>query len=120
MSLTGPHPGWQERTIQLLGTLKFSRLQQAHVLVAGMGGVGSMAAEMLCRSGIGKLTIVDGDTVQPGNLNRQLPATHRTLHPKPVDWAFNPGYYAENSKDVSAGCQTGQSHLAISHGTWVV
>jgi tRNA A37 threonylcarbamoyladenosine dehydratase len=80
MSLSGPHPDWQERTIQLLGTLKFSRLEHAHVLVAGMGGVGSMAAEMLCRSGIGKLTIIDGDTVQPGNLNRQLPATHRTLN----------------------------------------
>ena len=49
------------------------------MLVAGLGGVGAMAAEMICRSGIGRMTIIDGDTIQPSNLNRQLPATHRTL-----------------------------------------
>ena len=80
MNLTGPHPGWQERTIQLLGKEKFTRLQDAHVLVTGLGGVGSIAAEMICRSGVGKMTIVDGDTVQPGNLNRQIPATHSSLN----------------------------------------
>ena len=80
MTLTGPHPGWQERTIQLLGEKKFSRLQEANVLVAGMGGVGSMAAEMICRGGVGKMCIIDGDTIQPGNLNRQLPATHSNLN----------------------------------------
>ncbi len=80
MTLTGPHPGWQERTIQLLGEKKYSRLQEANVLVAGMGGVGSMAAEMICRSGVGKMCIIDGDTIQPGNLNRQLPATHSKLN----------------------------------------
>ncbi|MEA3460673.1 MAG: tRNA threonylcarbamoyladenosine dehydratase [Bacteroidota bacterium] len=79
MNHPGPHPDWQQRTIQLLGEEKFTRLQQAHVLIAGMGGVGSMAAEMICRGGIGKITIIDGDTVQPGNLNRQLPATHSNL-----------------------------------------
>ncbi len=82
MNLTGPHPGWQERTIQLLGEERFSRLQNANVLVAGMGGVGSMAAEMICRSGVGKMTIIDGDIVQPGNINRQLPATHSSLNQK--------------------------------------
>ena len=65
MKHTGPHPGWQERTIQLLGEEKFNKLQSANVLVAGMGGVGSMAAEMLCRGGIGKMTIIDGDRIQP-------------------------------------------------------
>jgi len=80
MTLSGPHPGWQERTIQLLGKEKFSRLQDANVLVVGMGGVGSMAAEMICRSGVGKMTIIDGDTVQAGNLNRQIPATHSSLN----------------------------------------
>jgi hypothetical protein len=53
MKLTGPHSGWQERTIQLFGEEKFARLQDANVLVTGMGGVGSMAAEMICRSGVG-------------------------------------------------------------------
>ena len=80
MGTTGPHPGWQERTIQLLTKEKYDRLTGAHVLVAGMGGVGSMAAEMICRSGVGRLTIIDGDTIQPGNLNRQIPALHSTLH----------------------------------------
>ncbi len=80
MTQTGPHPGWQERTILLYGEKKLARLQEANILVVGMGGVGSMAAEMICRSGVGKMTIIDGDTVQPGNINRQLPATHKTLN----------------------------------------
>ena len=80
MTQTGPHPGWQERTILLYGEKKLARLQEANILVVGMGGVGSMAAEMICRSGVGKMTIIDGDTVQPGNINRQLPATHNTLN----------------------------------------
>lgn len=79
MKQSGPHPGWQERTIQLLGETKFNRLQAANVLVVGMGGVGSMAAEMICRGGVGKMTIIDGDRIMPGNLNRQIPATHSKL-----------------------------------------
>jgi tRNA A37 threonylcarbamoyladenosine dehydratase len=80
MHHSGAHPGWQERTIQLMGQEKFTRLENANILVAGMGGVGSMAAEMICRSGVGRMTIIDGDTIQPGNINRQIPATHRTLN----------------------------------------
>lgn len=80
MTNTGPFPGWQERTLQLYGEEKFARLQEANVLVAGMGGVGSMAAEMICRNGVGKMTLIDGDTIQPGNINRQLLATHTTLN----------------------------------------
>lgn len=55
------------------------RLRQAHVLVVGLGGVGAYAAEMICRAGVGRMTIVDADMVQPTNLNRQLPALHSTL-----------------------------------------
>ena len=99
MTLTGPHPGWQERTIQLLGQEKYSRLQQANVMVAGMGGVGSMAAEMICRSGVGKMTIIDGDIIQAGNLNRQLPATHSSLnHDKAV-------VMGERLKDINPGLE---------------
>jgi tRNA A37 threonylcarbamoyladenosine dehydratase len=72
-------PGWQERTLLLLGEEKMARLRNVRVLVAGMGGVGSMAAEMICRSGIGKMCIIDADTIQPGNINRQLPALQSTL-----------------------------------------
>ena len=56
-----------------------ARLQSAHVLVVGLGGVGAYAAEMICRAGAGRMTIVDADTVQITNLNRQLPAMHSTL-----------------------------------------
>lgn len=55
------------------------RLQQANVLVVGLGGVGAYAAEMICRAGVGRMTIVDADTVQPTNINRQLPALHSTM-----------------------------------------
>ena len=70
---------WTDRTELLLGKDKMQRLRDAHVLVVGVGGVGAYAAEMLCRAGVGTLTLIDADTVQPTNINRQLPATHATL-----------------------------------------
>ena len=74
---------WTDRTELLLSTDKMQRLRSAHVLVVGVGGVGAYAAEMLCRAGVGQLTIIDADTVNITNINRQLPATHSTLgHPK--------------------------------------
>jgi tRNA threonylcarbamoyladenosine dehydratase len=71
-------PQWMERTELLLGDRVLERFQSAHVLVVGLGGVGAYAAEQLCRAGIGSMTIADGDTVQPGNRNRQLPALSST------------------------------------------
>jgi tRNA threonylcarbamoyladenosine dehydratase len=65
---------WQERTELLIGKAKLKKLASSHVLVAGLGGVGSMATEMLCRAGIGNLTIVDSDTIHSSNRNRQIPA----------------------------------------------
>ena len=70
---------WQQRTELLLGEEKMKRIRASHVLVVGLGGVGAYAAEMLCRAGVGRMTIVDADTVQPANMNRQLPAMHSTL-----------------------------------------
>jgi len=99
MTHPGPHPGWQERTIQLLGQERFARLEKANVLVAGMGGVGSMAAEMICRSGVGKMTIIDGDIVLPGNINRQIPATHSNLN---RDKAV---VMSERLKDINPGLE---------------
>ncbi len=73
---------WFERTIQLLGREGFERLQKSHVLVIGLGGVGSNAAEHLVRSGIGNITVVDSDIVQLSNINRQLQALHSTVGEK--------------------------------------
>ncbi len=70
---------WLERTQLLIGEEKLAKLKNAHVLVAGLGGVGSYAVEQLARAGIGSLTIVDGDVVQPSNRNRQLPALTSTI-----------------------------------------
>lgn len=70
---------WTQRTEILFGAEKMQRLQQAHVLVVGLGGVGAYAAEMVCRAGVGQMTIVDADTVQPTNINRQLPALSTTI-----------------------------------------
>lgn len=71
--------GWLERTELLLGAEKLERLQNAHVLVVGLGGVGAYTAEMLVRSGVGTLTIVDADDVSETNINRQLVALHSTV-----------------------------------------
>jgi tRNA A37 threonylcarbamoyladenosine dehydratase len=65
---------WLERTELLLGPEKLERLKQANVLVVGLGGVGAYVAEQLCRAGIGKMTLVDGDVGEHSNRNRQLPA----------------------------------------------
>lgn len=69
---------WQERTILLLDEDKVQILNNSNVLIAGLGGVGGYAAEMLCRAGVGKLTIIDGDKIQPSNRNRQLLALAST------------------------------------------
>lgn len=67
------------RTALLLGEDAVRRLSAAHVLLVGVGGVGSYAAEMLARTGVGHVTLIDADEVAPSNLNRQLPALHSTL-----------------------------------------
>ncbi len=65
---------WLSRTSLLIGEDTVHHLTQQHVMVVGLGGVGSFAAEFIARSGIGTMTIIDGDTVDPTNRNRQLPA----------------------------------------------
>ena len=70
---------WNSRTELLLGKDRMEYLSNCHVLIIGLGGVGGYAAEQICRAGIGKLTIVDADTVNSSNINRQLPALHSTL-----------------------------------------
>jgi tRNA A37 threonylcarbamoyladenosine dehydratase len=65
---------WLSRSELLIGPQGIQTLQAAHVLIVGLGGVGSFAAEFIARAGIGTMTIVDGDVVDPTNRNRQLPA----------------------------------------------
>lgn len=65
---------WLSRTSLLIGEEKVQLLTQKHVMVVGLGGVGSFAAEFIARSGVGIMTIIDGDVVDPSNRNRQLPA----------------------------------------------
>lgn len=69
---------WMERTKLLLGDKGLEKLNTSHVLIVGLGGVGSYAAEAIGRSGVGKMTIIDGDTVDPTNRNRQLQALSST------------------------------------------
>ena len=70
---------WDSRTRRLLGDAAADALAKKHVLVLGLGGVGGYVAEFLARAGVGKLTLVDGDTIAVSNLNRQLPALGSTL-----------------------------------------
>jgi tRNA A37 threonylcarbamoyladenosine dehydratase len=65
---------WLSRTQLLIGEEALKKLAESHVLIVGLGGVGSYAAEFIARSGIGRMTIIDGDVVDPTNRNRQLPA----------------------------------------------
>lgn len=71
--------GWQSRTELLLGEEALERIAHAHVLCVGLGGVGGIATELLARTAVGRLTIVDGDVVEDSNRNRQLIATTHTV-----------------------------------------
>ncbi|MEE4114974.1 MAG: tRNA threonylcarbamoyladenosine dehydratase [Marinilabiliaceae bacterium] len=70
---------WQARTELLLGKESLDKLASANVLIVGLGGVGAYAAEMICRAGVGRMTIVDGDIINETNINRQLVALNSTL-----------------------------------------
>ena len=83
----------------LLGAESTARVRAASVLLCGVGGVGSWAAEALVRCGIGHLTIVDFDTIKPSNLNRQLEALHSTLGKSKC------AVLAERLKDIATDCE---------------
>ena len=70
---------WTERAELLFKAEGLQKLQNANVLVVGLGGVGSFAAEFLARAGVWNMTIVDGDVVDITNINRQLPPLHSTV-----------------------------------------
>ena len=88
---------WLERTNLLLGDEKLKKLQDANVLVVGLGGVGAYAAEMIARSGVGRMTIADADTVSPTNINRQLIALHSTIGKQKAE------LMADRLRDINPG-----------------
>lgn len=88
-----------QREQVLLGREAMERLARAHVMVVGIGGVGSYAAEGLARAGVGALTLVDSDTVGLTNLNRQLCALHSTLGRNKAE------VMAERIRDISPDCR---------------
>ncbi|MBS5734810.1 MAG: tRNA threonylcarbamoyladenosine dehydratase [Clostridiales bacterium] len=87
-----------DRTQRLLGKDGMEHLKKSHVAVFGIGGVGGYAVEALARSGIGALTLVDNDRVEPSNLNRQIIALHSTLGESKVDAA------AARVADIAPNC----------------
>lgn len=97
-------PEWMDRTRLLTGDDGIIKLQNAHVLVAGLGGVGGYAAEMLCRAGVGKLTIVDGDTIHVTNINRQVIAMHSTIGLKKTE------VMKERLRDINPECEVKSIH----------
>lgn len=70
---------WLERTELILGEQEMTRLKKAHVLIVGLGGIGSFAGEFIARSGVGEITLIDGDAFDPTNKNRQLTALDSTI-----------------------------------------
>ena len=87
------------RERMLLGEEAVERLQKSHVIVFGLGGVGSFAVEALARAGVGELTLVDHDTVSLTNLNRQLYALHSTMGRWKAEVA------CERVRDINPGCR---------------
>lgn len=88
-----------ERSAMLLGPQAIDRLRESHVVVFGLGGVGSYLTEVLARAGVGTLTLVDHDTVSQTNLNRQLYALHSTIGRPKVAVA------AERIADINPHCR---------------
>jgi tRNA A37 threonylcarbamoyladenosine dehydratase len=71
---------WLERTELLIGEEGVKKLQEAHVLIVGLGGIGSFAGEFIARAGVGKITLIDGDKFDITNKNRQLTALDSTIN----------------------------------------
>lgn len=73
------------RTELLVGSSAMDKLHNANILIVGVGGVGGYCVEMLVRSGIGHITIVDGDVIDDSNINRQIIALKSTVGKYKVD-----------------------------------
>ena len=87
------------RTAQLIGEENVKKLFSKHVIVFGCGGVGGFVVEALARSGIGKISLVDNDSVNTSNINRQIIALHSTVGKQKVDVLKN------RILDINPNCQ---------------
>lgn len=98
---------YNQRTALLIGEDAVATLADRHVMVVGVGGVGSYAVEMLARSGVGRLTIIDADRVSPSNINRQLPALVSTLDSPKVEVMKN------RILDINPSCRVDAMEIFI-------
>lgn len=99
------------REQMLLGAQALTRLAQCHVIIFGIGGVGSYAAEGLARAGVGALTLVDHDTVSLSNINRQLCALHSTIGKNKAE------IMAQRVLDINPDCRVSALPLYYSEET---
>ncbi len=98
-------PEEHSRTARVIGKSGVQNLQNAHVAVFGIGGVGGHCVEALARAGVGHLTIIDGDDVSLSNINRQAVALHSTVGRSKVE------VMAERIRDISPDCKVTPLHL---------
>lgn len=89
---------WYERTRMILGDESIDKLKGASVIIFGVGGVGSFAAEAVARAGVGKITLVDNDKVSVTNINRQIVALNSTVGKMKTE------VMAERIKDINPEC----------------
>lgn len=92
-----------ERTQLIIGQEALKKLADSHVVVFGVGGVGSFVCEALARAGVGRLTIFDDDTVAESNINRQLVALHSTIGMPKVE------VMAQRINDINPNCSVTQN-----------
>jgi len=112
---------WQERTEMLVGAEGLSRLAAARVTVVGAGGVGSAAAEMLARAGVGHITVIDSDSFSETNINRQLPALRSTIGLSKVEVVRVRLLDINPELDVTAvDCYVSEGNMCIAETDFVV
>ncbi len=99
------------RTELLLGNEAMDKLKRAKVIIFGAGGVGGYVVEALCRSGVGSITVVDGDSVAPSNINRQIIALHSTIGKNKAE------AYAERMRDINPEVDAIALPLYFNEGT---
>ncbi len=113
MNATEPYtlPEEHSRTARVIGITGVRRLEDAHVAVFGIGGVGGHCVEALARAGVGRLTIIDGDVVTLSNINRQAVALHSTVGRTKVE------VMAERIRDINPACEVTPLRLFYAPGT---